>query len=310
LTFRSAAFLALVAVALALPAGALAWGGTYTAASTGEPVQIQVSSIYPVDPALPQKWADFLATLVHGPELTKLTLDLVPAQVVGLQCGRGALACYSPELEEIIASPDDVPGGPTAQQVITHEYGHHVAANRINPPWIAEDWGTKRWASYENICKRAAAGELHPGNEGIDYETNPGEAFAESYRVLNEIKATGSSSLWNIVNTSFYPDATALALLQQDVTSPWEGNTASTLTGSFGGGTQRTFTLETPIDGTLVARLHAPAKTTFRMSLRAGAKTLATGGNVRYSICGERKLTLRVDRIRGKGAFSISLSKP
>ena len=52
------------------------------------------------------------------------------------------------------------------------------------------DYGTKRWASYENVCARKiAAGVLFPGAEDVaPYMLNPGEAFAETYRVLNEQK--------------------------------------------------------------------------------------------------------------------------
>ena len=71
--------LAVVVVALALPASALAWGGSYpTGDSYGTYVQIQVSDTYPVDQALPQDWATYLGTLVHGTELARLTLSLMP----------------------------------------------------------------------------------------------------------------------------------------------------------------------------------------------------------------------------------------
>jgi hypothetical protein len=300
----------LVAFALAAPTSALAWGGVYTTAD-GTAVHVDVSATYPEDPAFAQVWADYLDSLVHAQELARLTLRLAPLAEVQLTCGRGALACYSPMTETIIASPDDTgPDGPTAKQVIAHEYGHHIAANRVNPPWNAEDWGTKRWASYENICARTATGELHPGNEGSQYAYNPGEAFAESYRILTETKAGAASSLWDIVARVFYPDATALALLEQDVTSPWTGNTASTLTGSFGGGTQRTFKLRTPIDGSLVLHLAAPSAAVYREVLSQGSTVLGTGPTIRHEICGERALTLRVVRVRGRGPFSVSFSRP
>ncbi len=56
---------------------------------------------------------------------------------------------------------DSVP----AEEVATHEYGHHVAFNRDNVPWLAVEWGSKRWASYANICSRARAGSVYPGDE-------------------------------------------------------------------------------------------------------------------------------------------------
>ena len=80
--------LLVVVVALALPASALAWGGSYpTGDSAGSFVQIQVSDSYPVDQALPQDWATYLGTLVHGPEIARLTLNLVPQASVQAVCG-------------------------------------------------------------------------------------------------------------------------------------------------------------------------------------------------------------------------------
>jgi hypothetical protein len=34
------------------------------------------------------------------------------------------------------------------------------------------------------------------------------------------------------------------------------------------------------------------------------------GTTIRYQICGERTLTLKVERISGRGAFTVNVSKP
>ncbi len=107
--------------------------------------------------------------------------------------------------------------------MITHEYGHHIAASRDNDPWPAVEWGTKRWASYLNVCRRSQAGQLFPGDEGDRYALNPGEAYAEDYRVLNERREGLPESAWTIVDQSLYPDQTALDLLAQDVTASVDG---------------------------------------------------------------------------------------
>src|SRR5205807_7245744 len=70
------------------------WGGPYTA-STGETVTVYASSSYPQDPALGQRWADFLAGLVHGSELSLLTVYLAPLAEVQSICGQQAIGCYS-----------------------------------------------------------------------------------------------------------------------------------------------------------------------------------------------------------------------
>ena len=160
--------LAVVVIALALPASALAWGGSYPSGdSMGTFVHIEVSDSYPVDDALPQDWATYLGSLVHGPELARLTLDLMPLSDVQAQCGSQALACYDPTEETIFASPEDQLDSPPAREIVTHEYGHHVAYNSKDSPWDALDYGTKRWSSYENICAKAAGGTASPGDEGV-----------------------------------------------------------------------------------------------------------------------------------------------
>jgi hypothetical protein len=304
-------FLAVVVVALALPASALAWGGSYPSGdSNGTFVQIQVSDTYPVDQTLPQGWATYLGTLVHGPELSRLTLDLIPLSSVQSLCGLEALACYDPLRQEIFASPEDQLGAPPAKEIVTHEYGHHVANNRNDAPWTALDYGTKRWSSYENICAKAAGGTASPGDEGSHYFQNSGEAFAESYRVLNLQKLGLPDSGWNIVDPSFSPDATALTMLEQDVTTPWTGPTESKLRGSFGTGVVRTFTVKTQLDGTLTARLVWPTKAKMRLALYNSGTLVQRGTTIRYQICGERTLTLKVERISGRGAFTVNISKP
>jgi hypothetical protein len=309
--WRVKRLLAVVVLALALPASALAWGGSYpTGDSLGTFVQIQVSDSYPVDDALPQGWATYLGTLLHGPELARLTLDLMPLSDVQAKCGSQALACYDPSEETIYASPEDQLDSPPAKELVTHEYGHHLANNSNDAPWDALDYGTKRWASYENICAKAADGTASPGDEGSHYFQNSGEAFAESYRVLNLQKLGLPDSGWNIVDPSFYPDATALTLLQEDITTPWVAPTVSKLHGSFGTGVVRTFKVQTQLDGTFTAHLISPTKAKMRLALYNAGTLVLHGTSIRYEICGERSLTLKVERLSGRGAFTINVSKP
>ena len=178
------------------------------------------------DPTAGQKWADILTGLVHGAELSSLTVYIATLDQVTQTCGSGALGCYANN--RLIAIGQDY-HGLSARAVVTHEYGHHVANNRDNAPWQAVDWGTKRWATYVGVCRRTKSGELAPGDESSRYTFNPGEALAEDYRLLNERRLGLPESPWAVVDDSFYPDQTALDLLALDVTSPWTGNTSSEL---------------------------------------------------------------------------------
>lgn len=298
-------------------AAASQWGGTYTA-STGEPVTIRLSDSYPQDPALPQRWANFLAGLLHGPELATVNLYLAPARQVRSICGGAALACYSGRGGSIVA-PAEPSAGISAEAILTHEYGHHVAASRTNTPWPAVDYGTKRWSSYLNVCARARSGELFPGVESNDrYELNPGEGFAEAYRVLNERRAGLAETPWQIVSRLLYPDDPALTLLEQDVTRPWTGNTQSTRAASLKRrGASRNVTVATPYDGTMRITLRA-VRARFALELydSAGAlvsRTSAGAGassSVTTLVCGSRTYRARVRLLQGTGRFQLSVSKP
>jgi hypothetical protein len=292
------------------------WGGVYRT-PTGESVTVYASTSYPQDPALGQKWADFLSTLVHGAELSSVTVFLAPLSQVGRVCGADALACYSGQDSVLVAPGDDPTSDISAEAVITHEYGHHVAAHRSNAPWSALDYGTKRWASYIQVCARAGQGRLFPGAEDSPrYLLNPGEGFAESYRVLNERKAGLSETPWQVVSDSLYPDSTALTLLEQDVTTPWQGATASTRTGSLTRTTRaRTYTVATQLDGTLRVSLRPSAGTRLALDVYASSTRVAHAVGTRAisrttTICGQRSLRIRVRAVSGTGTFRLTVAKP
>jgi hypothetical protein len=317
---RAMRFVAVVAGVVAFagsaPHAAGAWGGTYTT-STGDAVRVTVSDRYPVDEAFAQSWAEYLASLVHGPELATVTLYIAPYSEVQSSCGFGALACYSRRRQLIIAPREDFPDGPTAQAIVAHEYGHHLAANRLNPPWDALSYGTKRWASRIAVCSRTEAGTLFPGGAGERYRLDPGEGFAEAYRLLNEVRAGRPESAWEITDASLRPDPIALAALERDVLDPWTRPTVERRSGSFraraGGKATRSFPLTTPLDGSLVITLNVPARLRLRLSLydRIRKTTVATGGRkLQMVVCGHRSLSLRVTRQAGAGRFSLRISRP
>jgi hypothetical protein len=297
---------------------AVSWWGRAYAVGGGETVRVFVSTAYPEADPLGQRWADFFASLPHGVELSRVTAYIAPIDEVEEICGSdNVLGCYGGQRLVTVGEPT---GGVPAAAVATHEYGHHVAANRSNSPWLAIDWGTKRWASYVGVCSRVASGTAYPGNEGSAYDLNPGEAFAESYRVLVETGGTATGFGWNIVSPSFAPDSTALARVKQDVLEPWSSPKPQVIRVKFPRGSHVWRTrVATPLDGLLAARLAVGTGAADELTLLAddGRTVLASGAwdssggiSTETQICGRRSLVVRVTRHAGPRSVLLRVSVP
>jgi hypothetical protein len=306
---------AIVRLPLALRLHLDQWGGEIQA-SNGEAPTIYFSDRYAADPALARSWADFLTSLVHGPELATVTVVLAPLDEVQQYCGRSALACYSPESRAIVASGTDPAPETTAKGVLIHEYGHHVAASRLNTPFGSGDYGTKRWSSYVGVCSQARAGKLFPGAEDPQHYTlNPGEGFAEAYRVLNEQRLGLPQEAWDIVSPTLAPDATALARLAEDVTQPWTRNTTLTIRVPLTARrSTRTVSFATPLDGPLVVTptQSGRARTTVRLTATGGFAATrsfarASGAPLSTVVCGQRRFAARVSEARPARSTTVSL---
>jgi hypothetical protein len=292
------------------------WGGVYRA-STGENVTVYASNAFPMDPELGQRWADFLASLVHGSELSTVTVLLSTSGEISRFCGQDALACYSDRGALLYAPGEDPSSSLSAEAVIAHEYGHHVAANRSNAPWSALDWGPKRWASSMQVCAATKQGRLYPGAEDpVRYEENPGEGWAETYRVLNQRKLGLPESTWDIVTQALYPTSAALTAAEQDVKTPWTTNTTSTLTGTVTRTSRtRAYTVTTPLDGTLKLTLRTSRglRVSFDVFASSTRVTHVTGSGTltrTTTVCGTRAYRVRVTELRGRSAFRLAVSKP
>jgi len=286
-------------------------------------VNLYFSDAYPVDPARALQWTDFMTSLIHGPELQTVAIHLAPLTEVQRHCGVDALACYNPRAATIYAPADDPAFDTSAKGILIHEYGHHIAASRANPPFESEDYGTKRWASYENVCSRTQAGDLFPGAEDSrHYMLNPGEAYAETYRVLNEQRLGLALESWTIVSAALAPDATSLSLLEQDVTMPWTVATVKTLTAKLTSKVRtRTFAFSTPYDGTVSVVARQAAGTKVAVSLLANKRSVKarTSSGARSAIsstvCGVRQYSVRV-QLPGpvtkatKTTLSLTVSTP
>ena len=262
-----------------------------------------VSDSYPDPQAVGQRWADYLASLLHGSELGRVNAYVLTRDEMSFLCGPYALGCYGGDEPAFIG---DTVSGVTPEEVAAHEYGHHVAANRPNPPWLSAAWGPKRWASAANICARTQQGTAFPGNEDDHYELNPGEGYAEVYRVLNELKKGATTTAWTLVDSSFSPDAAALQAAEQDVLTPWTAPVGQTFRGRFAATDKRIWkvALATPFDGSLAATLTFPRGSLHDLSLlgpdgRVLGRGLWSGvaeKKLTTTVCGQRSVVIRVTR--------------
>lgn len=285
-------------------------------AASGEPVTVYVSDAYSPEQVSPQAWAEFFAGLMHADELRLATVRIAPLAEVAELCGPDALGCYGGD--QLVVS-GDVFAGVTPEEVARHEYGHHLAVHRANPPWRALDWGPKRWASVEDVCRRTQAGTAFPADEGKNYRLNPAEAFAEAYRAANEARA-GIAFGWGLVDASFYPDAAALDAVAQDVSAPWTAPTRATLSRRFTAKGPRRLLVPValPLDGEVEVELTLPSGRLDELELvapdgRILARGLWTGARTRrleHVACGVRKVAIRVTRKGPPGRFDLGVSRP
>jgi hypothetical protein len=296
-----------------------AYHGGPTVSSTGETVDVRVSDALTAEAATPEQWAEFLTHLEHGPELAQLTVYIVTFDEMQAVCSDRALGCY---VADTLVAPGETAFDTTPEEIIRHEYGHHIALHRLNPPWVAIDWGPKRWASAMNVCARVSRNELYPGNESTQYRLNPGEAWAETYRILQERMAGITTGSWQIVDSSLFPNAAALQAAEQDVIHPWTGPTTRTFTRVYAKKTARVvwwIPLSTPLDGDYRLSATVPARgsadvalvssnrgSVLRRAQWVGQRSKQAQG----TICGQRSLFVRVVEKGLLGRVRVSVTTP
>jgi hypothetical protein len=267
----------------------------------------------------PQRIADFLGTLVHRDEISSLTVELVPSSEISNRCGFGAGACYFPADRRMLINGSDTTGsdGATREFVVAHEYGHHVARHRINPPFgSAIDWGTKRWATYERICQGARRGAYFPGDEGQHYFQNPGEAFAEAF-AFNRFRRAPVRWAWS---ESLEPGRASFRALRADTLVPWRHRSRFVLAGTVGDriGSTEVKRFRTPLDGLLSVRLSGSPGSGLDLLLRdrkgrllATSRRVGVGEQVNFVVCGQARMRAVVQRAGpGPGAFRLVVRRP
>ena len=284
-------------------------------ASNGQgPITVELSPSYGQltrERVLP--YVDFLASRQHGRELSRLNLFVVTPDEVKQICSPTALACYIPARELMIIPGQQTPEGEVPlEYVITHEYGHHLAANRSNDPWPAVAWGTKHWATYEGVCAGVAQRRYFPGDQDKNYVRNPGENFAEAYAQLHY----RGQVRWQF-DPSLAPDDAALAAVQRDVTQPWVRNVARRRSGRLSPRRRsKTFRVNTTLDGRLKLTLKGPRSANFDLQVvssgRVVLRTRRRGSRDRLQAtdCQVRQFAVRVVRRSGSGRFTVRVQTP
>jgi hypothetical protein len=272
-----------------LAAAAPAWVGGPITASTGEVVRVFVSESLPPE-STPQQWADFLASLDHGPELPLLTTYVATLDEVQSTCGDNALGCYGGN--QMIVPGETVFDGTTPEEIIRHEYGHHIGRQ-----------------------------EAYPGDEGSNYALNPGEAWAETYRILEEQKAGITTGAWQIIAPSFYPTDASLAAAAQDVAQPWTAPTTTLYTRAFTKKVKKAWWIpvQTPLDGDFRLSVTLPRSSEAVVALVAPNRTTVLGRTqwvgqrvkrLTTTICGQRSAFVRVTPSGTVGRIRVSVTKP
>ena len=282
----------------------------------GNRVRVSVSGAYRRTRGVARSYVDFLGSLPHGGELSRLRMVIATPAQVRRRCGSPqALACYTTAGSTMIVPGQQISGGRgvTTSYVVAHEYGHHLAAFRRNPPFRALDYGPKYWASERLVCAGVLDGRLAPGDEGSRYVLNPGEAWAETYARLQYPELR-----WRFAPV-LRPDAAALEAARRDVLDPWTGPVRRTLRGRVrrSGVDVRRHRIALTLDGTLRLRLDGPPWANYDLRVMAGGeaqgRTSAPGSDDRLrfaAACRERPretVTIEVRRRRGSGPYTLDV---
>lgn len=281
--------LALVGVVFVVLAGNAA--AADFVARTGETVDVEVA---PGSTHQGQQVADLLASFPHGRELGDVRVSVLPEMDASSRC-LGAIACYFSNSQTIVI-PDSV-ADYQWEQVLAHEYAHHIALHRSNAPWRAFDWGAKHWASAADVCAKGEAKLIFDR-----YRSDPGEAFAEAYRLMVAARVPTWTPFPVFVDEGLFSmDAEAQAAVLRDVQQPWTQPRTLSWSKRLRAGRPATITVRTPLDGDMSVRLLAG-----RGRVSVGGKS---GRRVQRLVCGERSWRVRVNPAAA-GVFRVSITVP
>ncbi|HYJ22472.1 MAG TPA: hypothetical protein VEW07_10665 [Solirubrobacterales bacterium] len=288
---------------------------------SGDSIAVEVSAACreQCDAADPQAIANFVGTLIHGPEVNLLTIQLDTPFQLGFDCGFEAQSCYFAGESKIVLSgdADPAPDGAGREFVLAHEYGHHVAQHRDLPsPFPAAiDWGTERWASVVDVCEGSREGALFPGDEGSHYYEDPGEAFAESF-AFNRFPEAAVAWAWA---PALRPTPASLRALRRDVLRPWLGRHSFTVSGRVPRSGAVVQEFRTPFDGKVSIGPAGDRKLGYELlirnrsgeTLRSSRQGVSLRHRLDYTVCGQSRLRVAVRALGAAGKpFQLTIQRP
>jgi hypothetical protein len=285
-------------------------------AMDGLPVRVTMSPAYAADTTVAQSYVDFLSELPHGSELGLLRMRIVAPEEIASACHAnedlGVIACYLPRNDLMVVPGEQTEADLTTSYVVAHEYGHHIAHHRLNPPFDALDYGPKQWASVKNVCSESIARRLAPGDEGDRYRANPGEAWAETYAQLKYPDLE-----WRYTDL-LRPTPAGNFAAMADVVRPWRATRKQTFRGRLGRFDQQDrFALRLTLDGPLRVRLDGPRAANFDLVVRAGGRvegrTRTPGSNDHVGwqaacVRSPETVSVTVRRRSGAGPFALHVT--
>jgi hypothetical protein len=183
-------------------------GGWYSATVNGVTGKLRVyaSNAFPTwNEGLNRKWARRFVALPHGKELSQLTVFLSPYNEVSLDdvCGTDADSCYDSDTNMMYLAVDQPESDP--YQVAMHEYGHHLATFLGTNEWEAVDMGPRHWAAAADVRALTKQHRLWPGDQDEHWFENPGEIWAETYRVVASNFVGVRPDPWDSVEDTWNP---------------------------------------------------------------------------------------------------------
>jgi hypothetical protein len=162
-------------------------------------------------------------------------------------------------------------------------------------------------------------GEAFPGNQRERYRQNPGEAWAEAYRLMDERKAGIVNGSWTVVSSSFYPTEADLQAVERDVREPWTAGRRSEARRVLRRGQVWWIPVSTPLDGAIAATVTIPRGGRHEaVLLAANRRTLIKRGGVAGPrtrriagmVCGQRSAFIRVTQRGAPGLVTVAVATP